>query len=59
MGNQKAMLVNNTGVDVRDFEAALFASINTGAELPEEIADIFTLRTFEVNGQRRGVVEFA
>lgn len=37
-------LVNNTGVDIRDFESAIRASIESGAELDDAIADIFAVR---------------
>lgn len=55
----KIMLVNNTGADVEMFKSAIFDAIKNDSPLPEEIADLFTLEIIYVNGQKRGILEFA
>jgi len=50
------LIVNNTGNDLRicGIENAIREA--DGAELPEEIADLFDVEAVEVNGERRLVV---
>lgn len=55
-------LVNNTGADIRDFEAALIAHVNEGVALPEAIADLLTVKILEAynaDGSNRGIVNWA
>lgn len=37
------LYVNNTGTDLRSFHGTIVAAINNGGELPEELADLFSL----------------
>lgn len=36
-------LVNNTGSDIRSFEAAILASLSVDGSLPEALADLFVV----------------
>ena len=57
----KLVLFNNTSADLRQFgiEAVLIACLKAGnTVLPEEIADLFTLKIIEENGVRKGIVNF-
>lgn len=48
------LLINNTGCDIRGaVEEAVRAAANSGTDLPEELADLFTLTVIEVNGETR------
>ena len=52
------LLVNNTGVDIREFgiEAAIREAVASGDGLPEAIADLFSVDLFEVEGGGAGEV---
>jgi hypothetical protein len=54
----KIMLVNNTGKPVLH-SAVIIDCIRNASPLPEELADIFTLKIIDVAGERRGILEFA
>ncbi len=54
----KIMLVNNTGESVI-FPRAIIACIRNNSPLPEELADVFTLKIIEVGGERRGILDWA
>ena len=52
------LLVNNTGADIRGlFEDAIRDA--NGRDLPEELADLFTVDTIHEGGERRLLVDFA
>lgn len=51
-------LVNNTGSDIRMFDAELLQAVETGV-LPEELQDVFILQVIEVEGEKRGILNFA
>lgn len=50
------ILVNNTGCDIRDFDAEIIAAVRNGGRLPEELADLFTLTIIEVDDGIRGIL---
>ena len=56
------MLVNNTNAILSDWpglESSLHQAIAEGREeVPDDFTDIFTLRIINVNGQRRGLLEW-
>ena len=55
-------LVNNTNADTyyhADFRRIFIASIINGTSLPEEIADLFSLKVIEVEDGLRGIIDFA
>jgi len=56
--NQNIMIVNNTGFIIDDFRKVFIDCVKNDKELPEEISDIFTLNRIEVDGQKRGIVNF-
>ncbi len=37
------VLVNNTGCDIRPYEAEMLASLRSTGKLPEELADLFVV----------------
>ena len=52
------LVVDNTGADIRGiFEDAIRDA--NGGQLPEAIADIFSVRVVNVHGERRLIVNFA
>lgn len=59
------VVLNNTGMDIRMVEAAIIEAAKSGGALPEELADIFSLREVHGNdlanstGRRCWAVEFA
>jgi len=56
------VLVNNTGADIRDFDAAIIAHVNDRVDLPEAIADLFEVEILEgynADGSNRGIVNWA
>ncbi len=55
--NAKLVVVNNTGADLGAVHPLIIEFAETG-EIHEDIADIFHLKSIEVNGERRVVVEF-
>jgi hypothetical protein len=55
-------LINNTGTDIRGFEEEILAAIDNGGTLPEELADVFTLRRSSAaneDGSPRWILSFA
>lgn len=50
------ILVNNTGCDIRDFDAEIIAAVRNGGTLPEELADLFDLKVIIVDGEVRGIL---
>lgn len=50
-------LVNNTGIDLRDFEAEIRAALVATGAMPEELADVISARIIEKNGRRCAVLE--
>lgn len=61
MDNENAIkikLVNNTGEPVI-YSAAIIDCIRTASPLPEELADLFTLKIIEVASERRGILDWA
>lgn len=52
-------LVNNTGLDIRLVEADILAAINSGDDLPDDLADIFVLTMIEVDDRPRGILDLA
>lgn len=54
----KIMLVNNTGEPVI-FPEAIIDCIRNASPLPEELADLFTLKIVEIGGERRGILDWA
>jgi len=52
-------LVNNSGCDIRDFDRYFLAVVNEGAELPEELADLFVVEVIEVADGFRGIINAA
>ncbi len=50
-------LVNNTGIDLRDFEAEIRASLIATGALPEELADVLSARIITKNGRPCAVLE--
>ena len=57
----KTAFVNNTTADLRAFhiEEAIINSIKTGADLPKEISDLFTLTIIHVSDGIRGIINWA
>lgn len=55
----KTVIVNNTNANIYLWRAAIIHAIETGGELPEDIADLFTLRVVILDGVRRGILEWA
>jgi hypothetical protein len=53
------MLVNNTNADVRDYEDAIIQRVREGKPLPDELEDIFNLKIIQVNGENRGILNWA
>jgi hypothetical protein len=53
------VLVNNTRLDLRTagIDQSILQAIRSGTALPEEIADLLSLRVIDENGVRRGIVE--
>ena len=52
-------LVNNTGKDISMFIPVLNDCVKNAKALPEDLADIFSLKIINVDGADRGIVEFA
>ncbi len=42
--DKKVIFVNNTNIDLRDFEAEIQASLLATGKLPEELDDVLTVR---------------
>ncbi len=55
----KVAYVNRTGADIRFLDHMILHAVKTGTELPEDIADIFTLEIIEVEDGIRGLLDFA
>ncbi len=53
------ILVNNTCADISMFDAVLINCVNENKALPECIADLLTLSIITVDGQSRGIINFA
>jgi hypothetical protein len=52
-------LVNNTSADIRYFERAFLAAVDSGGQLPEELRDLFSLRIIsDEKGRPRGIIDF-
>ena len=61
---QNFTIVNNTGIDLDQYKIreALVKVVRDGAEVPEEIADLFKveiLRGYNADGSDRGIVDWA
>lgn len=59
MKTSQTILVNNTGEDFGEFAEYFVACVRDGAELPEELADLFTVDVIEVADGMRGIVEWS
>jgi len=55
----KTILVNNTGADLREFDAIFIASVKNGGNLPADLADLFTLTIVEVEDGIRGIINWS
>lgn len=55
----KAMLVNNTGENVAMFSKELFACIEAGEGTPKDLEDVMVLKHIMVDGQKRGILNWA
>jgi hypothetical protein len=53
------ILVNNTGADLSKFENEFISAVRNGGNLPEELADLFTLNIITVEDGLRGILDFA
>ena len=56
--NPRIKLVNNTGEPVI-YAPTIVDCIRNASPLPEELADLFTLKIIEINGERRGILDWA
>lgn len=59
MTEQNVVLVNNSGVDIRPYERAIVASLRETGDLPNELADLFSLNVlagFNADGTDRFVL---
>lgn len=57
--NEKVILVNNTGSDIRMFDEVLADCVNNSKPLPEDMADTFSLEIFvRPSGSKYGVLNF-
>ena len=57
----KVFLANNTGVDLSEIGLCgdeLQRAVRLG-RLPEDVADLFTLKVIEVDGRARGILNWA
>ena len=53
-------LANNTGCDIRVFEAQIISAVCNGDGIPEELADLFALEiTTNGDGTPRGILTLA
>ncbi len=50
---------NNTGKDLSMFHSVFVDCVKNAKALPEDLADIFSLKIVKVDGADRGIVEFA
>lgn len=58
--NENIVIVNNTNAILDPYlREPIIAAIKSGGELPEAIADIFTLKIVNVGDQVRGVLDWA
>lgn len=55
----KIKICNNTKSDIRLFDSALVECVKNGLPLPDDLSDIFSLEVIEVNGEKRGIVNWA
>ena len=55
----KTILANNTGADLRTFDAHFIAYVRDGKALPAELADLFTVTIVEAEDGIRGVIDWA
>ena len=53
------ILVNNTGSDLRMFDAVLIECVKSGNPLPCELADLLNLNVITVDDAPRGVITWA
>jgi hypothetical protein len=53
------ILVNNTCADISNFTNIFINAIITNSDLPEEIADLFSLEIINVEDGIRGILNFA
>ena len=56
---ENIIYVNNTGKDVSMFHSVFVDCVKNAKALPEDLADVFSLKIVNVNGADRGIVEFA
>lgn len=59
MNEKNVVLVNNSGVDIRPYENAILASLRETGDLPNELADLFSVKTlagFNADGSDRFVL---
>lgn len=59
MKTSNIILVNNTGENLRMFDAVLIDCVRNDKPLPEELADLIRLDIVIVGGERRGVINAA
>jgi len=58
--NENYLIGNNTAADLRDFYPAIKASLEANGTLPEELADLFTVRKVSnPDGSPRYMIEAA
>ena len=53
------ILVNNTCANITEFTNIFISAIINNTSLPEEIADLFTLKIITVEDGVRGILDFA